>query len=118
MWLSERSVKFHCCQIEWGKHALILCHENQFDSKYQMTYESFTKLASILQPALKQNNNKSINSCGELVISTPHILGLKICWCSGSSFHDICDVGNFSRLEGNFCTYSVQKTSDDASKNG
>jgi hypothetical protein len=34
MRLSERAVKFHRCQIEWGKHTLILHHENQFDRKY------------------------------------------------------------------------------------
>jgi hypothetical protein len=61
-----------------------------------MPYESFTKLVSILQPALEQSNNKSVNSCGQLAISTPHTLGLTIHWCSGSSFHDICDAGNFS----------------------
>jgi hypothetical protein len=61
-----------------------------------MSYESFTELASILQPALEHNNNKSVNSCGELAISAPHILGLTIHWCSGSSFHDIRDAGNFS----------------------
>jgi hypothetical protein len=60
-----------------------------------MSHESFTKLVSILQPALEQNNNRSINSCGELAISAPHIPGLTMQWCSGSSFNDIHDAGNF-----------------------
>jgi hypothetical protein len=50
---------------------------------------------------LERNNTKSINSCGELAISPSHSLGLTIRWCSGSSFHDIRDAGNFS-LEGNY----------------
>ncbi len=35
MRFSEHALKFHCCWLEWGNHALILHHENQFDSKYQ-----------------------------------------------------------------------------------
>jgi hypothetical protein len=38
-----------------------------------------------------------MNSCGQLEICPPHILGLTIRWLSGSSFHDIRDAGNFSR---------------------
>jgi len=79
------------------RHALILCNEKQFDSKYRMSNDAFKKLVSILEPALEQNNAKSINSCKELAISPSHILGLTIRWCSGSSFHDLRDAGNFSR---------------------
>jgi hypothetical protein len=97
MRLLERPEKFHHCRVEWERHALILRHEKQFDSKYRMTYGAFKKLVSILEPDLEQNNAKIIiNSCGELAISPSHILGLTICWCSGSSFHDIHDAGNFS----------------------
>jgi hypothetical protein len=97
MRLSERAEKFYCCQVEWERHALILCNEKQFDSKSQMSYDAFKKLVSILELSLEQNNAKSINSCGELAISPSHILGLTIRWCSGSSFHDLRDAGNFSR---------------------
>ena len=97
MRLSERAVKCHHCRFDWENHALILRHEKQFDCKYRMSYESFNKLVSILHPALEQNNSKSMNSCAEPAISAPHILGLIICWLSGSSFHDIRDAGNFSR---------------------
>ena len=76
---------------------MILCHEKQFDIKYRMSYKSFNELVSILYPALEQNNSKSINSCAKPAISAPHILGLTICWLSGSSFHDIHDAGNYSR---------------------
>jgi len=96
MRLSEHPEKFHYCRVEWERHALILHHEKQFDSKYWMSYNSFKKLVSILQPALEQNNAKSANSCGELALSPSHIFGLTIHWCSGSSFHDICDAGDFS----------------------
>ncbi len=97
MRLSEHPEKFHCCRVEWERHALILRHEKQFDSKYRMSYGAFKKLVSILEPDLEQNNAKIIiNSCGDLAISPSHILGLMICWCSGSSFHDIHDAGNFS----------------------
>jgi hypothetical protein len=97
MRLLERAEKFHHCRVEWERHALIFLHEKQFDSKYRMSNDAFKKLVSILEPALEQNNAKSINSCKELAISPSHILGLMICWCNGSSFHDICDAGNFSR---------------------
>ena len=96
MRLSEQALKCHHCQIDWENHALILRHETQFDCKYRMSYESFTKLVSILHPALEQNDSKSMNSCAEPAISAPHILGLTIHWLSGSSFHDIHDAGNFS----------------------
>jgi hypothetical protein len=45
--LSERETKFHRCQIAWENHALILCHEKQFDSKYRMSYGSFKKLVEL-----------------------------------------------------------------------
>jgi len=96
MRLSEQSVKCHRCKIDWENHALILRHEKQFNCKYRMSYESFNKLVSILHPTLKQNDSKSMNSCADPAISVPHILGLTICWLSGSSFHDIRDAGNFS----------------------
>jgi hypothetical protein len=63
MWLSEWAAKFLSLPDWMGKTRL---DSSSFDSKYQMSYESFTKLVSILKPALKQNNNKSVNSCGEL----------------------------------------------------
>jgi hypothetical protein len=97
MSLSERAVKCHRSRIDWENHALILRHEKQFDCKYRMSYESFNKLVSILHPALEQNNSKSMNSCAKPAISAPYILGVKIRWLSGSSFHDIRDAGNFSR---------------------
>jgi hypothetical protein len=53
-------------------------------------------LVSILQPALEQNNAKSVNSCGKLAISPSRILGQMIHWCSGSSFHGIRNAGNLS----------------------
>jgi hypothetical protein len=92
--LSERETKFHRCRVAWENHALILHHEKQFDSKYRMSYGSFKKLVALLHPALEQNNTKSVNSCGELAICPSHILGLRIRWLSGSSFHDI----RFSRV--------------------
>jgi hypothetical protein len=96
MRLSEQALKCHCCQIDWDNHALILHHDTQFDCKYRMSYKSFNKLVSILHPALEQNDCKSMNSCAKPAIFAPHILGQTICWLSGSSFHDICDAGNFS----------------------
>ncbi len=75
----------------------MLIHEKQFDSKYRMSYESFMRLVTLLEPNLRQDDRKSMNSCGQLAICPPHILGLTIRWLSGSSFHDIRDAGNFSR---------------------
>jgi hypothetical protein len=81
---------------ERDDHATILRHEKQFDVKYQMSYESFMRLAELLESYLAQNNRKSVNSCGQLAICPRHILGLTIHRLSGSSYHDIRDAGNFS----------------------
>jgi hypothetical protein len=37
---------------ERDDHATILRHEKQFDVKYQMSYESFMRLAELLEPNL------------------------------------------------------------------
>jgi len=68
---------------------MMLHHENQFDSKYHMSHISFMKLVDILSPAIKQNDRKSMNSFGQEAICPLHILGLTLCWLSGSSFHDM-----------------------------
>jgi len=39
---------------ERDDHATILRHEKQFDVKYQMSYESFMRLAELLEPYLAQ----------------------------------------------------------------
>lgn len=90
-------MKYHRLRISWEHHATMLVLEKQFDSKYRMSYESFMHLVKLLEPDLQQNDCKSLNSCGQLAISPPHILGLTVRWLSGSSFHDIRDAGNFSR---------------------
>ncbi len=56
----------------------MLRNENQFDSKYRMSYDSFMKLVNLLMPSLEQNDTKSMNSFGEPAISPPHVLGLTI----------------------------------------
>ncbi len=70
-------VKAHA-RIMWEHHALMFRHENQFNSKYRMSYDSFMKLVNLLMPFLEQNDTKSMNSCGQPAISPPHILGLTI----------------------------------------
>ena len=95
--LASREAKYHRIRISWENHATMLIHEKQFDSKYRMSYESFMRLVTLLEPNLRQDDRKSMNSCGQLAICPPHILGLTIRWLSGSSFHDIRDAGNFSR---------------------
>ncbi len=75
----------------------MLIHEKQFDSKYRMSYETFMHLVALLEPTLRQDDGKSMNSCGQPAICPPHILGLSIRWLNGSSFHDIRDAGNFLR---------------------
>jgi hypothetical protein len=95
--LASREAKYHRLRISWDNHATMLIHEKQFDSKYRMSYESFMHLVTLLEPNLRQDDRKSMNSCGQLAICPPHILGLTIRWLSGSSFHDIRDAGNFSR---------------------
>ncbi len=72
-------------------------HEKQFDSKYRISYESFMHLVTLLEPSLRQDDQKSMNSCGQPVICPPHMLGLTIWRLSGSSFHDTRDASNFLR---------------------
>ena len=95
--LSERETKYHRARISWDNHALMLVHEQQFDAKYRMPFESFSKLLKILEPQLARSDTMSIISCGQLPVSPGHILGLTIRWLSGGSFHDIRDAGNFSK---------------------
>jgi hypothetical protein len=37
---------------------MMLRHENQFDSKYRMSYDSFMQLVDILSLAIQQNDKK------------------------------------------------------------
>jgi hypothetical protein len=94
--LSEREMKVHRLRVAWDHHATILRHEKQFESKYRMSYESFMKLAKLLEPSLIQSDRQSLNSCGQLAVCPPHILGLTIRWHSAGCYHDIRDAGNFS----------------------
>jgi hypothetical protein len=44
----QQSEKYHQARVSWGHHILMLHHEYQFNSKYNMTYDSFMKLVDIL----------------------------------------------------------------------
>ncbi len=63
--------------------------EKQFYSTYKIYYESFMHLVTLLEPTFRQDDGKSMNSCGQPVTCPPNILGSTIQWFSGSSFHDI-----------------------------
>jgi hypothetical protein len=56
--LLQRAEKYHQARVSWEYHAVMLHHENQFDSTYRTSYDSFMKLVDILSPAIQQNDKK------------------------------------------------------------
>jgi hypothetical protein len=87
----------HHIWISWETHSTILVHEKQFAAKYRMPYHSFMALLKMIEHKLLQSNTMSMLSCGQLPVCPGYILGLTIRWLSGGSYHNIQNVGNFSK---------------------
>jgi hypothetical protein len=94
----QRAPKWQLQRLDWTTHVDHQTHTAEFQQKYRMTLETFTKLLEILRPSITVDPIKSQNSTpGSSPIYPELVMAIGIRWLAGGSYHDIKDFCGVSR---------------------